>query len=74
MLACSVQIEIKCLGLQGPALTLSQATGICLCDCWKLSYLWPSSFPTAIAPTSASDTVGQQNKIGGITFGVRSCS
>ena len=33
-------------------------------ECW-----WESSAPTAIPPTSASHTVGQHNKVGGITFG-----
>ena len=33
-------------------------------ECW-----WEGSAPTAIPPTSASHTVGQHNKVGGITFG-----
>ena len=32
-------------------------------------YWWEGSFYTVIPPTSASDIVGQDHKIGGITFG-----
>jgi len=35
-----------------------------------MEYWWEGSTSTAISPTSASDVVGQRNKIGGITFGV----
>ena len=34
-----------------------------------MGYFWEGSVSTAIPPISASDVVGQQNKIGGITFG-----
>jgi len=33
-----------------------------------MKYWWEGSVSTAIPPTSASDTAGQQNKKGGITF------
>jgi len=33
-----------------------------------MEYWWEGSTPTAIPPTSASDAVGQHNKIVGITF------
>ena len=34
-----------------------------------MGYWWEGSALTAIPPTSASDVVGQHNKMGGITFG-----
>ena len=33
-----------------------------------IEYWWESTASTAISPTSASEFVGQHNKIGGITF------
>jgi len=33
-----------------------------------MEYWWEGSISTAIPPTSTSDIVGQQNRIGGITF------
>jgi hypothetical protein len=33
-------------------------------------YWWEGATSTAISPTSASDVMGQHNKIGGINFGV----
>ena len=33
-----------------------------------MEYWCKGSVPTAIAPTAASDVVGQDHKIGGITF------
>ena len=33
-----------------------------------MEYWWEGSASTAMQPTSASDTVGQHNKMGGITF------
>jgi len=35
----------------------------------RMEYWWEGSAPTATPPTSTSDITGQQNKIGGITFG-----
>ena len=35
-----------------------------------MEYWWEGSASTAIPPTSASDIMGQQNKIEGITFSV----
>jgi len=34
-----------------------------------MGYLWEGSASTAILSTSASDIMGQDHKIGGITFG-----
>jgi len=34
-----------------------------------MEYWWEGPTPTVMPPTSASDVVGQHNKIGGITFG-----
>jgi len=34
-----------------------------------MKYWWEGSACTDIPPTSASDVVGEYNKIGGITFG-----
>jgi len=34
-----------------------------------MEYWWEGSTSAAILPTSASDVMGQHNKIGGITFG-----
>jgi len=34
-----------------------------------VEYWWEGSTSTAIPPKSASDVMGQQNTIGGITFG-----
>jgi len=34
-----------------------------------MGYWWEGSTSTAIPPTSATDAVGEHNKIGGITFG-----
>jgi len=34
-----------------------------------MEYCWEGSASTAISPTSASDVVGQHNKIRGDTFG-----
>jgi len=34
-----------------------------------MEYCWEDSTPTGVPPTSASDVVDQNNKIGRITFG-----
>jgi len=34
-----------------------------------MGYWWEGSTSTVISPTSTSDIVGQNNKMGGITFG-----
>lgn len=38
-----------------------------LMECW-----WEASVPTARSPTSVSDTAGQYDKVGDITFGAAS--
>ena len=34
-----------------------------------IEYWWEGSASTAVSPPSASDSMGQRNKTGGITFG-----
>ena len=35
-----------------------------------MEYWWEDSISSAISPTFVSDVVGQQNKVGGITYRV----
>ena len=48
--------------------TLSESPSAAICHT-ATEYWWKGTTSTAISPTSASDIMGQHNKIGGITFG-----
>ena len=53
-------------------ITLSDCPSAAICYMAKIVvvYWWEGSTSTATSPTSVTDVAGQQNKTGGITFGV----